>query len=253
MTHDRDRLEIKVPDDLSGLADVPPGPTDGGGGGNWHVTQRLLLRSGDEFEGPPTPIAHEPHLGDLYGAYGVAGEVMTSLHLAQHNGCVLFLPIEEGVLYVPVDSVQGVFVDVTAPDDDEPKPGSMLKSGHYATHAGDSNADPANRHLSLDDEDTQLWVILERLTLANGMELDRLAHEFRFEPHLENVKAVGNGVALQMNAAREYGVLRFLPTNESMFFTLLSNVRSTALVVVRPDGSEIHGCDLKPGWHSANN
>ncbi len=235
-----DEPGVVVPDDLSGLEDTPPAEP----GGRWMLVQRLLLKSGEQLTSENTLLDHEPHLGDVHAT--VANQVLSSLNHASHSGSLLFLPFDEPAIYLPLGNVQGVFVDVIAPGGGTPIHACNIKTGYFKNHDGPQSA------VQLGDG-ADMWEVEERLKLDDGFTLTRLAHRFSREPHLENIKLAGRSAAVQLGAARESGVLRFLPSDDSMFFTLLDNVRGVSIAVVSPDGTEIDGCDLKPGWAGTSN
>jgi hypothetical protein len=116
--------DLTVPDDLSGL--------DGDDTALWHMHERLVLRGGEEFTRPGAAFPYEPHQGDVMGSSG--HRARSILAAAKADGVLRWLPDDDGVMFVPLDQVVAIYVDLYSPDG-TPIPAGDLKPGYHGQSA----------------------------------------------------------------------------------------------------------------------
>lgn len=97
------------------------------------------------------------------------------------------------------------------------------------------------------------WHVYYRLVLKSGREMMRLAHVFPDEPFHGDVNIAAEHATHLLRGAQQDGYLKFVPEGESMFFTTLDNVDGIFVDVISPDGMDVTGVDLKPGYNTGSN
>lgn len=98
-----------------------------------------------------------------------------------------------------------------------------------------------------------IWQIHERLVLCGGETMVRLGAALPFEPYLGDVMDTsGFRIEQTLSAAREDGVLRWLPDDDGVFFTPIENVHGIFIDIFGPNGEDLHAAQLKPGRHQPN-
>lgn len=113
----------------------------------------------------------------------------------------------------------------------------------------DTNLQVPDDLSGLDESTPGTWRIYERLELHDGTSMTAEVGRFPYEPHLGNVMQNAAFGAIQtLNQARKTGVLRFLAEDHSLFLTPIDNVRGIYIDVTDPDGEQIPGSSLKPGY-----
>lgn len=111
----------------------------------------------------------------------------------------------------------------------------------------DTTEHPGDRTVA-DLRGKPMWRMDERLELADGTTLVQAVAVLPYEPHLGDVMdTCGFRVEQMLAAAKEDGVLRFLPDHDGVFFAPLGNVVGIYVDVYRADGAEIPAASLKPG------
>ncbi len=113
---------VTVPDDLSSFTGAP----------RWSTTIRVSLVNGADLLGDGSVYEHEPHLGDIMDSDGQ--KVLAMLKFAKETGAMRFVPVDNGLAFVPYENIKTVFVDLLNPAGDmveaeDIKPGFWERDG----------------------------------------------------------------------------------------------------------------------------